>query len=80
MRKRFVFGEQKSFRDRELAKKNLWQAGNKFMAPVIMSESIKVKKDALINKVLQEQRGPKRKIEDQKEKIMLDLLKQEAER
>jgi hypothetical protein len=44
-------GDMMTFKDMSLAKKGLYQR-SRFMSPVIMSPSINVKKDALVNLVL----------------------------
>jgi hypothetical protein len=88
-RKRTVFktkrdhnGDLMTHRDMELARRSLWQR-SRFMAPVIMSPSLEVKKDALINLVRAAQKAMRdghHKVDQSMEQIMLSVVKEEAER
>ena len=71
-----------SHKDMMLAKRGLWQS-NKSHAPIVMSASLEIKKDALMNLVKQHYKNLRRtehQIDSSMETIMLKVIKEEAER
>ena len=75
-------GDMMTHKDQKLANRGLYQR-SKFMSPVIMSASLDVKKDALVNLVKQHYKAMKKKankVDNTMETIMLQVVREEAER
>jgi hypothetical protein len=75
-------GDLMTYKDMKLEKRGLYQS-SKFKTPIIMSTSLEVKKDPLVNLVKQHYKAMKKKahkVDNTMESIMLQVVRDEAER